>query len=133
MAQIIPLPSFLLASSPTHIHPFVFLAYLHHAIEVDRIHLADALDESLIYLLSGAVSPDVMLALLILSLAPVQPVSNGRNRPSAWHLITLAYNVGIGLGLDYKVAEDIKRGDLCERWARHKMELAQLVSRVWTC
>ncbi|ORY24448.1 hypothetical protein BCR39DRAFT_546624 [Naematelia encephala] len=98
--KILPLRPFLLASTPVPSHPFIILAVLHHVQSMYHPDFANMVDESLLLAMSGVNNIDVILALLILALAPEPPVVSPRTRPSALRLIAMAYQLGIGLGLD---------------------------------
>ncbi len=103
----------------------MILAILHHVPALSRPEFPHLVDESLLYCLTGAVNHDVVLALLILALAPEPTHASYRPHPTSLRLISLAYQVGLGLGLDALV-ENL--GDLGRStWDLPMLELAQMV------
>lgn len=129
-STILPLSPFLSIGTPSPTHNFVILAALHHVPMYASRRLAPLVDESLLVALSGNVSFEVVLALLILALAPVLPSENGdRARPTPLRLISLAYQFGRDLGLDTKVEGFLERGEtLAEPFWVDSMQTVQMVN-----
>ncbi|WVR03313.1 hypothetical protein IAU60_000304 [Kwoniella sp. DSM 27419] len=126
---IFPFNPFLRSSTSTPEHPFVRLAVLLHVNIVPPQDIANVLDQSLAILLSGGVSIPALLALLIVSLVPVQAVPQGHNTPTSLRLISLAYQIGLDAGVGRAVETSLRNpDDLLQPWADEKMELALL----WT-
>jgi len=78
-------------------HPFTRLAILAHAAPTSELWIL--VEESILAVISGAVGPDVPLALLILSLAP-SPSDATRAPVTALRTIALAHSVGQMMGWD---------------------------------
>lgn len=133
-STILPLAPFLSISTPTPTHNFVIIACLHHVPIHATSQLAGLVDESILLALTGNISHEVVLALLILALAPSISTARGqRCRPTPLRLISLAYQFGLDLGLDCRVEALLRRGDdLGEPFWTGSMELVQMVSRSWS-
>lgn len=115
ICSVLPLPPFLAVSTPVPVHGFVVLAALHHVQSEYSVALEPLLNESILLAMSGAASVDVMLALLILSLAPILPEkaadeTDAPCTPSAFRLIALAYSMGQSLGFESMAEAVIARG-----------------------
>lgn len=132
-STILPLSPFLSISTPTPTHNFVIIACLHHVPIHATSHLANLVDESILLALTGVVSYEVVLALLILAMAPAIPTEQGqRCRPTSLRLISLAYQFGLDLGLEAKVEGLLKMGsELREPFWTESMELVQMVGPTW--
>lgn len=111
IAPLCPLSIWLSVSTPTPSHPFVILAMLHH-VPAFATHpdLTGMVDECLLLILRAQVDEEVVLALLILALAPAINAPDAAVRPnvSALKLITLAYDMGRSLGLSAAVKRTIR-------------------------
>lgn len=120
---------FLDVSTATPTHPFVILAFLSHLQGQlpNDVDLEPIVDESILYAMIGCVSPKVVLALYILSFAPLAPFSAEHTPVTAMRLIALAYSTGRDLGLD----EAIERA-LGLEWgiSDSQMEMVLLVRSV---
>ncbi|TXT04314.1 hypothetical protein VHUM_04201 [Vanrija humicola] len=118
ISALLPLPPFLAVSTPVPAHGFVVTAALHHVPSAHSPGLAQLTAECLLMAMSGNASVDVVLALLILSLAPERPddeekddKSNRAPRPpSPYRLISLAYSMGQNLGLESAAEAALRRG-----------------------
>jgi hypothetical protein len=131
-SPILPLTSFLSISTPSPTHNFVILACLHHVPHYASPQLAELVDKSILTALSGNITEDVVLALLILALAPMVPLGpEARLRPTPLRLISLAYQLGRDLGLEGKAERYLLRGaDLAELHWEEAMQLVQMVSNI---
>ena len=133
MTQILPLPLFTRPGPPTApapTHPFLRLAILVHTRPLHQLHLADLVEDSLVHILRGAVGPDVLLGLLILSLAPANaftshPVSASSPQFSALRLVSLAFTIGQDLGFQSRAERQGRVGVMNSE----QLEQALLVSR----
>jgi len=77
--------------------------------------------------MTGAVGDEVVLALLILALQPVQPEQ--MCGPSPLRLISLAYETGKALGFEGLARAAAKRpAQMCEPWWSEMLERVLLVS-----
>jgi hypothetical protein len=103
----LPLAPFLIASTPLPSHPFVVTAILSHIPSMGSPALVNAVNESFAQALSGAVSIDVVLALLILALSP-----GATTAPSTLRTLATAFEIGIALGLESKTQAGIRSLDL---------------------
>jgi hypothetical protein len=134
MSLICPLSTWLSMITPTPAHPFVVLAMLHH-VPAFASHpaLPDMVDESLLLVMRAQLHEDVVLALLILSLAPATDVQEAsvRSRPTALRLISMAYDVGRSLGIPTSVKQTARRsGDLgLPGWGR-ALDQLEMVSHM---
>jgi hypothetical protein len=120
-------------NTPTPTHPFIILAFLTHLQGQlpNDVDLEPMVDESILYAMTGCVSPKVVLALYILSFAPLAPSSAEHTPVTAMRLIALAYSTGRDLGLD----EAIERAINLE-WgiSDSQMEMVLLVrAAIFTC
>ncbi|WVF66284.1 hypothetical protein IAT40_001024 [Kwoniella sp. CBS 6097] len=124
-----PLSPFLRSSTPTPDHAFVRLAVLSHLNLIPPVDMAQLVEQSLSILVSGAVSVQSLLALFIMSLGPVQPCLETYAQPSGLRLISLAYHIGLDLGIGRQVELALRNKEsLVQFWADEKMELTLL----WT-
>lgn len=129
-SMILPLAPFLSITTPAPTHNFVILAVLHHVPAYSTSKLAPLVNESIITALSGNISLDVILALLILSVAPVVP--SRKRAPSPLRLISLAYQSGRDLGIDGKVDSFLARGeDLALPFWSEAMWMVQIVGHAY--
>jgi hypothetical protein len=96
-SSLLPLAPFLLSSTSTPTHPFTRLAVLAHAAPTSELWIL--VEESILAVISGAVGPEIPLALLVLSLAP-SPSDATRAPITALRTIALAYSVGQNMGWD---------------------------------
>lgn len=118
MSQILPLPLFTRPEPPTApapTHPFLRLAMLVHTRPLHQLHLADLVEDSLVHVLRGAVGPDVLLGLLVLSLAPANAFTShaaSASSPqfSALRLVSLAYTIGQDLGFETRAERQARVG-----------------------
>jgi hypothetical protein len=79
--------------------------------------------------MSGDLTRDTVFALLILSLAPQHEMDAARARPTALRLVSLAYDIGLSLGLEALARVALRHGDdLCHPWFEERLELVLLVS-----
>jgi hypothetical protein len=127
LSLLLPIPSLLLTSTPTPNHPFVRLAILSHSSLYNEA-IADQIDASIRHVMSGDLTRDTVFALLILS-APQHEMDAARARPTALRLVSLAYDIGLSLGLEALARVALRHGDeLCHPWFDERMELVLLVS-----
>ncbi|OCF43753.1 hypothetical protein I317_02357 [Kwoniella heveanensis CBS 569] len=120
---------FLRSSTPTPDHAFVRLAVLFYLNHIPPIDMAELVEQSLSILIAGAVSAQSLLALFIMSLGPAQPCLETYAQPSALRLISLAYHIGLDLGIGRQVELALRdKESLLQSWAEEKMELTLL----WT-
>ncbi|ORY23798.1 hypothetical protein BCR39DRAFT_548503 [Naematelia encephala] len=101
-SRLIPMLPFLDVTVSAPRHPFVILAILAHLPDhiPEDIDIDPIIDESILYALTGAVSGHVVLALFILSLAPVTRHSASHTPVTALRFISLAYSIGCDIGFD---------------------------------
>lgn len=137
---IIPLEQFLSTTSPTPTHGFLLTAILQHVSRAlpetlqltptSHAHLDDLLQQSLFYILAGTGSEEVILGLLVLSLATTRKGEwEYRPRPSALRLVSLAFQIGSATGLAAACRASLTLGeDLKPMWMRAKRKRMQLVS-----
>ncbi|KAL1407946.1 hypothetical protein Q8F55_004743 [Vanrija albida] len=119
ISALLPLPPFLAVSTPVPAHGFVVTAALHHVPSAHSPGLAAITAECLLMAMSGNASVDVVLALLILSLAPERPDDEDKDDknaraprpPSPYRLISLAYSMGQNLGLESVAEAALRRGN----------------------
>lgn len=128
-SKTLPLPPFLLSSTPTPSHPFVILAILTHIPGFTSPETHALIDESVFHACEGAVDDEVLLALLILSLQPFTS-----DRLSSWspvRLISMAYDIGRSKGMESLVRSSIRHADMTRQplWSKF-LEKVLLVSRV---
>lgn len=124
---MIPLPSYLLSSTPTPTDPFVILSILSHTSPSPPI--TALVEESILMTAAGANKPSIVLALLILSLCPL--VDQGDRAPlTGFRCISLAYQAGLNLGLEVDTEVLLKRGKerLIERHWEETLEKVIIVS-----
>lgn len=138
ISAVLPLPPFLAVSTPVPDHPFVLLAALHHvpgSLEISqRQAMQRMVRDSIALAMGGSAGVDVVLALLILSLAPPMPDDGSPEaptNPSAYRLISLAYSIGQGFGLEARAEAALTRSEDLdyEPWAEGLWGL-QLVSLI---
>lgn len=101
---------FLLASTSTPHHPFLRTAILSHVSEACPLNHNILVDESILFAMTGSLSEDAMLALFILSLAPLHASSSHHVPPTPLRLISLAYQFGQSMGLETRTRSRIRRG-----------------------
>ena len=87
---------------------------LHVVPSLYRDTLADLVDESILTAMSGAASPEVVLASLILSYAPEPPTIRTRPAPTPLRMISKAYTTGLGIGLPERVEAGLRQRDPVE-------------------
>lgn len=132
ITSLLPLPPFTAVSTPVPEHPFVQTAMLQFVPSLAGI-ARPLVDEGLLLAMAGHATRDVVLALLILSLAPGQaedePGAEGKVpehapvTPSAFRLVALAYSMGSNLGMQ-SAAEAALRADLdSEHWDEMRFQL----------
>lgn len=132
VTPLLPLPPFTAVSTPVPEHGFVQTAMLQFVPSLAGI-VRPLVDEGVLLAMAGHATRDVVLALLILSLAPGQPdESEGGDgkipeqapvTPSAFRLIALAYSMGANLGMQ-SAAEAALRQDLdSEHWDEMRFQL----------
>jgi hypothetical protein len=136
ISSLLPLPPFLAVATPVPAHGFVVTAALHHVPSEHSAALEPLLNESILLAMSSAASVDVMLALLILSLAPLPPDLGGAHdtakapapcTPSAYRLISLAYQMGQSLGYETMGEAALQRGaELNREWFGEQLWNLQL-------
>jgi hypothetical protein len=112
---------FLLASTSTPHHPFLRTAILSHVPEACPPNHHILVDESILFSLTGSLSEDAMLALFILSLAPLHATSSHHVPSTPLRLISLAYQFGQSMGLESRIRANI-------RWKRVYDDEAVLIS-----
>ena len=123
-ASVLPLAPFLLTSTPTPSHPFVIAGILSHLPSFNTRSLHHVINQSIAHVARGAVDADVVLALLLLAVAPCSPVI-----PSTVRLIAMAYEIGLALGFDSNAKAALQLGpDLAQPWWREKLDELLLVS-----
>ena len=132
VSPICPLSIWQSMSTPTPTHAFVILAMLHHVPAFAKHPaLADMVDESLSLVLRAQMDEAVVLALLILSLAPPPNSADApaRPRPTPLRLISLAHDIGKGLGMASEVKRIVRQSDNLgwPEWSR-SLEQIELVS-----
>ena len=108
--RLIPISTLLFASTPTPTHPFVVLAFLSHIPTIFTPRFQLLVEESILYALTDAATLDALFALYLLALAPAQSLSPDRPGMDASRLIGIAYNIGLGLGLESR-SERLMKGD----------------------
>lgn len=130
ITSLLPLPPFTAVSTPVPEHTFVQTAMLQFVPSLAGI-VRPLVDEGLLLAMAGHATRDVVLALLILSLAPSQPDEDMDGKipeqapvtPSAFRLIALAYSMGSNLGMQ-SAAEAALRADLdSEHWDDMRFQL----------
>jgi hypothetical protein len=150
IAALLPLPPFLAVSTPVPAHGFVVAAALTHVQSAYTPDLEPLLDECILLAMGSAVSIDVMLALLIFSLAPLPPDhedgragldpprehstaaagTRRRHRLTArgpYRLISLAFQMGQSFGFEAMAESALKRGqELNDEWNGEQLWHLQL-------
>ncbi|RXK37327.1 hypothetical protein M231_05393 [Tremella mesenterica] len=99
--RLLPFRPFLDITSNSPKHPFVLLSILVYMRHLHDLDLSQIIDQSLQHVSRGAISIDVILALLILSLTPLD-TSLPRLQPTAFRLISLAFSIGMDMGLEQR-------------------------------
>jgi hypothetical protein len=123
-SAVLPLAPFLLTATPSPSHPFVVAAFLSHLRAFNTTPLHHLINESIAHAMRGAVDADVILALMLLAVAPCSPIV-----PSPMRSIALAYEVGLALGYASNQQSALALGlDLAEPWWRAKLDEMLLVS-----
>lgn len=135
IAPVCPLSTWLSTATATPTHPFLILAIMHHLppFASSCPQLSDLVDESLLLVLRGETGLEVMMALLVMALAPpimleseVERAHILKPRPSSLRFITMAYEMGRDMGLHIKAhhtARSTSLGDLEWRDALHQLEV----------
>lgn len=133
-ARLLPIPPFTAVSTPVPEHGFVTLAALHHvpALIKDQGALRRMVDESIGLAMASHASVDVVLALLILSIAPPLPDDGGESaptNPTAWRMLSLARSMCVSMGLESRAIAAQRRGTGLndQAWA-DSLWILQLVS-----
>jgi hypothetical protein len=123
-ARLLPIPPFTAVSTPLPGHGFVLLAALHHvpALVKDQGAVRRMVDECMALAMGSHASVDVVLALLILSLAPPLPDDGGEGapiHPTAWRMMSLARSMCVAMGLEGRALAAIRKGEELndEMWA----------------
>ncbi|BEI94044.1 uncharacterized protein CcaverHIS019_0605030 [Cutaneotrichosporon cavernicola] len=123
-ACLLPIPPFTAVSTPLPGHGFVLLAALHHvpALIRDQVALRGMVDECMALAMGSHASIDVVLALLILSLAPPLPDDGGEGAPitpTAWRMLSLARSMCLAMGLEARAVVAVRKGEelVDEMWA----------------
>lgn len=147
ISRQLPLSAWRSSASPPVKHPFLIIAMLHHVtvpipgtgtgvgtgMAYTAGDLADLVDESLVVAMKGGATVEVVMALLILAIAPLLPdVADGtvRVRASPVKLITMAWHMAREVGLETDVKQAVRDGVDAGRgeW-RELLERVELVSR----
>ncbi|WWC88265.1 uncharacterized protein L201_003172 [Kwoniella dendrophila CBS 6074] len=122
---ISPLPQFLLTTRSIPSHPFIqlaSLAFLHQALPIEALGL---IEESILYSMSGPSCTEAILSLYILSFSPFPLGSENHIPPTCLRFISLAYSLGVDLGLETKAEIMLKEESnelLKESWMMNKFE-----------
>ena len=86
------------------------------------------IDESILHAMTGAIGIDVILALLICSLAPAQPSDTSHASRSPLRLISMAYQMGCSMALEVEARAILRMGDaLKEPWWKERLGRVMLV------
>ena len=128
LATLYPATPFLRSSTPLPRHPFVRLAIAAHMLRSTRLY--QYIETSVVVAATGSVSSDVLLALLLLSLAPF-PTDCSKAPITSLRYIALAYSLGQTMGMD--TAANVNLGSpwlMHEPWAEPLSHLL-LVSTAW--
>lgn len=121
-----PLRPFDRIDTPTPTHPFLVLSILQHVPSVVTVNISELVDEAVGQVLRGWVSEEIVLGLLFLALAPAG--SDKRGRISPLRCISLAYQIGLTLGLDAEVGAYAHDGPDLERVEPRLAEKVEMVS-----
>lgn len=128
-SSVLPLAPFLLTSTPTPTHPFVIAAILSHLSAFNTTSLHHLINESIAHAMRGAIDGDVVLALLLLAVAPCSPIV-----PTSTRLISMAYEIGLALGYGSTEQSALSLGEeLAQPWWRTKLDELLLVSSPQMC
>jgi hypothetical protein len=143
ISDLIPLHPYTLSSTPPPTHLFLIIAALAYTSILTPITLQNLLDRSMIHILCGATGFTIIQGLLLLSLAPSNPVqqpttagigarSEGRHecQLSPLRLLGMAKTMGDSLNLDAKVRATLRNQDSWgEVWYTNMVEESLMVSR----
>ncbi|CAK9784752.1 hypothetical protein CC85DRAFT_285226 [Cutaneotrichosporon oleaginosum] len=115
-ARLLPIPPFTAVSTPLPGHGFVLLAALHHvpALVKDQRALRGLVDECMALAMGSHASVDVVLALLIMSLAPPLPDDGAEGAPitpTAWRMVSLARSMCLAMGLEARALAAVRKGE----------------------
>jgi hypothetical protein len=143
--RVLPLDCFLSSSTSTPTHGFLLTCILIYVSRASTsiydlfpksvvARLNRLLEESLLYVLAGSTSDDVVLGLLVLSLSPSKEADKTMDEkpaeanPSATRLISIAFQIGCtsGLAASCRSAAD-STPDMQHRWMTKLMHRFQLV------
>jgi hypothetical protein len=137
ISKQLPLISWINSTTPPPKHPFIVTAMLHHVPTYQRLNLIELVDESVLLAMKGGGSIEVVMALLILSLAPLIPDTSEsavRTRLSPMRCISLAYRMGQEIGLETELCQTVREApDLASpEWAAEyeRLELVSLLLAV---
>ena len=127
LATSYPSTPFLRSSTPLPRHHFVRLAIAAHTIRSKKLY--QYIETSVLVAATGSVSSDVLLALLLLSLAP-PPTDCSKAPVTSLRYIALAYSLGQTMGMDTAASINLASPWLMqEPWAEPLAKLL-LVSSV---
>lgn len=133
VARLLPIPPFTAVSTPVPTHGFVMLAALHHvpALIKDQVRVKKMVAECMELAMASHSSIDVVLALLILSLAPPLPDIGGESaptNPTAFRMLNLARSMCCTMGLEGRAIAALRLGDeLNEEMYGDSLWILQLV------
>lgn len=143
LALMLPLHPTTLPTTATPEHPLLILAVLLHVPAIapaSRVY--PLLDQCVLHALSGAVSVQVVLAFLVLSIAPLPKlletgsadVSSDQtvfSHITSLRAVSLAYETGASLGLEERTRAAIRRRDEWnDPWNASKVSEILLVSGI---
>ncbi|WVW85160.1 hypothetical protein I302_107198 [Kwoniella bestiolae CBS 10118] len=123
---IAPMIPFLLTTRSIPTHPFIVLAalaFLHDPLPLSAVGM---IEESILYAMSGPACVEAIMALYILTFAPYPPGSQNHVPPTSLRMISLAYSMGVDLGMETKaevaLSEDSQAEELVGNWAADRLE-----------
>lgn len=142
--RVLPLDCFISSSTSTPTHGFLLTCILIYVSRASTsiydlfpksvvARLNRLLEESLLYVLAGSTSDDVVLGLLVLSLSPSKEADKTMDEkpaeanPSATRLISMAFQIGMsGLAASCRSAAE-STTDMKHPWMTKLMHRFQLV------